>query len=96
MKNGTKGQISTGFFFQLNSHNPDNERTSAITPGNSNKQTCHAVNQKDVPARNYLGSDPQRISNHCSVRDDGVFGNDDDGVANVIKFVIRFVSFAVR
>jgi len=50
MKNGTKGGISTGFFFQLNSHNPDNEQTSAITSGNSNKQTCHAVNQKGVPA----------------------------------------------
>src|ERR1019366_3041931 len=31
----------------------------------------------------------QRNSNHRSVRDDGVFGNDDDAVADVTEFVVE-------
>jgi len=37
-----------------------------------------------------------RISNHRSVRDDGVFGNDDDAVADVTGFVVKFVGLADR
>src|SRR5215472_17088093 len=56
-----------------------------------------AIHSRRAQMRTAQVSIQRRItttSNHCSMRNDGIFGDDNNAVADVVKLVVRFVRLA--